>query len=122
MQVSLSPNISSYNSFNAQQSKISTNVLDNALSEKNKLSEKDKLEIQSKKVKSAVKRCIGVIILLDVIYFTMRRSFKHTTIAKVAKKKEKLEKIAKQKGKVKPLKSKVLEVNEVVKAAYKVSN
>lgn len=122
MQVSLSPNINSYNSFNAQQSKISTNVLDNALSEKNKLSEKDKIEIQSKKVKSAVKRCIGVIILLDVIYFTMRRSFKYTTIAKVAKKKEKLEKIAKQKGKVKPLKSEVLEINEIVKAAYKVSN
>lgn len=83
MQVSLSPNVNSYNNFRAQQPQKSTNVLDNVLNEN------DKLEIQSKKVKSAVKRCIGVIILIDVIYFTMKRSFKHANIAKVAKKLEK---------------------------------
>lgn len=80
MQVSLSQNVNSYNNFKAQQPQKSTNVLDNVLNEK------DKLEIQSKKVKSAVKRCIGVIILIDVIYFTMKRSFKHANIAKAIKK------------------------------------
>lgn len=80
MQVSLSQNVNSYNNFKAQQHPKSTNVLDNVLSEK------DKLEVQSKKVKNAVKRCIGIIILVDVIYFTMKRSLKQSNIAGALKK------------------------------------
>lgn len=87
MQVSLSPNINNYNNFKAQEPDKSTNVLSKVLNDK------DKLEIQSKRVKSAVKRCIGVIALIDVIYFTMKHNFKHSRVARAAKKEEKLKQL-----------------------------
>jgi hypothetical protein len=46
------------------------------------LSDKDKIEIQSQKVKSAVKRCIGVILLADILYFAVKRKFKLGKIAR----------------------------------------
>ena len=102
MKLSLSPNISQKNSFRAG---VTTNVLNGVLTgqqvvmpkkkmpileNKNQLSEKDKIEIQSKRVKSAVKRCIGVILLVDIIYFAMKRTFKYSKI-------DHLKKLAEQK-------------------------
>ena len=84
MQVSLSPKINRYNSFQAQKSQKTTNVLDSALNEK------DKLEIQSKRVKNAVKCCLGVVLFMDILYFAMKRNFKFAKIAKVANRAEKL--------------------------------
>ncbi len=88
MFVSLSPMTSKYQTnFQAQKN---TNVLENSLqilrepqqAQDNTLSSKDKLEIQSKRVQSAVKRCVGIILLADILYFAVKRKFKLTRIAK----------------------------------------
>ncbi len=88
MSISLTPCVNTYNThFKAQNG---TNVLENSLrmiKEKpevkdNFLSEKDKNEIQAQKVKSAIKRCIGVILLVDIVYFAVKRSFKFAKLAK----------------------------------------
>lgn len=76
MQVSLSPCIYNYKTFKAEQKSKSTNVLNNIMSENNTT------EIQAKRVKNAVKRCIGVILFLDILYFAMKRRFKFAKIAK----------------------------------------
>ena len=88
MLVSLAPSVKQ-NKINFQAQK-STNVLENSLSMPRKaqktdefvLSDKDKIEIQSQKVKSAVKRCIGVILLADILYFAVKRKFKLGKIAR----------------------------------------
>ncbi len=88
MIVSLSPIKNEYKT--NFQSQKNTNVLESSLQilrepkapENNYLSERDKLEIQSKKVKSAVKRCIGVILLADILYFAVKRKFKLSKIAR----------------------------------------
>lgn len=88
MSISLTPCVNTYNTnFKAQNG---TNVLENSLrmikekpeEKDNFLSEKDKNEIQAQKVKSAIKRCIGVILLVDIVYFAIKRSFKFAKLAK----------------------------------------
>ena len=88
MAISLTPCINTYNTnFKAQNG---TNVLESSLkmikekpeAQDKYLSEKDKNEIQAQKVKSAIKRCIGVILLVDILYFTVKRSFKFAKLAK----------------------------------------
>lgn len=89
MLVSLSP-LAQLNKTNFQAQK-STNVLENSLNLPRKekktdefvLNDKDKVEIQSRKVKSAVKRCIGVILLADILYFAVKRKFKLGKIARM---------------------------------------
>ena len=78
MQVSLSSVRNQYNNFRAQQPQKSTNVLENTISEK------DKIEIQSKKVKNAVKCCVGVVLAADILYFAMKRKIKFSKILKEA--------------------------------------
>lgn len=82
MAISLTPCVNTYNTnFKAQNS---TNVLENSLKmlkekpevKDNFLSEKDKNEIQTQRVKSAIKRCIGVILFVDIVYFAIKRNFK----------------------------------------------
>ena len=78
MQVSFSTVRNQYNNFKAQQPQKSTNVLENTISEK------DKIEIQAKKVKNAVKCCVGVVLAADILYFAMKRKFKFSKILKEA--------------------------------------
>lgn len=88
MLVSLTPTVKQ-NTTNFQAQK-STNVLENSLNlprsakktDEFVLSDKDKIEIQSRKVKNAVKRCVGVILLADILYFAVKRKFKLGKIAK----------------------------------------
>ncbi len=84
MQVSLSPCINYYRNFKAEPKSKTTNVLDNIMAENNTT------EMQAKRVKNAVKRCIGVILFLDILYFVMKRNFK---FAKIAKRNNKLQKM-----------------------------
>ena len=78
MQVYFSPVKTQYNNFRAQQSQKGTNVLENTISEK------DKIEIQAKKVKNAVKCCVGVVLAADILYFAMKRKFKFSKLLKEA--------------------------------------
>lgn len=107
MQVSLSPSIQKYDVFQAQPS-FGVNVLDSVMKNEKKadifqtkavvpeektLTEKEKTEIQARRIKSAVKRLIGVIFFADILYFAMKRSFKHSKIDKAAKKIEEAKKM-----------------------------
>lgn len=102
MQVSLSSSVKNYNKVQARPV-FKANVLESVISNNGRmqldmfrdkpaevkektLTEKEKTEIQAKRVKSAVKRLIGVILFADILYFTMKRSFKYSRIDKAAKK------------------------------------
>lgn len=109
MQVSLSSSVQNYNITQAHPT-FKANVLENAinnngklvldsfnnksiLKEEKTLTEKEKTEIQAKKIKSAVKRLIGVILFADILYFAMKRSFKYSKIDKAAKKVQEAKKL-----------------------------
>lgn len=109
MQVSLSSSIQNYNSVQARPT-FKANVLENAINNNGKLmldsfndksivkeekvlTEKEKTEIQSKRVKSAAKRLIGVILFADILYFAMKRSFKYSRKDKAAKKLQEAKKL-----------------------------
>ncbi|MBQ4078289.1 hypothetical protein IJD15_03830 [bacterium] len=109
MQVSLSPSVQNYNKAQARPT-FKANVLESVINNNGKmlidtfqnkpvdvkektLTEKEKTELQAKRVKSAVKRLIGVILFADILYFAMKRSFKYTKIDQAAKKVEQAKKI-----------------------------
>ena len=123
MQVSFSSSVNTMNySFKSQGASKGTNVLDcalagkkipaitnNVVEKKDLISEKDKIEIQSKKVKTAVGCCLAVVIAVDILYFAMKRNIKYSKLKKAA------EHVAEKSKTVRPIPSPPKSLEELLK-------